>query len=51
MQSEFKVSLVGELKLALGFQIKQMNDGIFLSQENYARDLVKKYGLDNATTT
>ncbi|KAG9450348.1 hypothetical protein H6P81_010313 [Aristolochia fimbriata] len=50
MQEEFEMSLVGELSYFLGFQIKQKNDGIFVSQEKYARNLVKKFGLEDATT-
>ena len=49
MQSEFKMSMVGELTYFLGFQIKQMNDGIFISQSKYAKNMVKKFGLDKAT--
>ncbi|KAG9458830.1 hypothetical protein H6P81_003338 [Aristolochia fimbriata] len=48
MQEEFEMSLVGELSYFLGFQIKQKNDGIFVSQEKYARNLVKKFGLEDA---
>ncbi|TYK27876.1 uncharacterized protein E5676_scaffold384G00590 [Cucumis melo var. makuwa] len=33
MQSEFEMSMVGELSYFLGLQIKQKNDGIFISQE------------------
>ncbi|KAL0560235.1 hypothetical protein IC582_000635 [Cucumis melo] len=31
-----------------GLQIKQKNDGIFISQEKYARNMVKKFGLEQA---
>ncbi|KAK4836323.1 hypothetical protein QYF36_021415 [Acer negundo] len=31
-----------------GLQIKQMHDGIFVSQAKYAKSLVKKFGLENA---
>ncbi|TYK30437.1 F5J5.1 [Cucumis melo var. makuwa] len=33
MQSEFEMSMVGELSCFLGLQIKQKNDSIFISQE------------------
>ncbi|KAK2383145.1 putative mitochondrial protein [Trifolium repens] len=49
MQSEFEMSLVGELTYFLGLQIKQMEDTIFISQSKYARNIVKKFGMDNAT--
>ncbi|KAL0551736.1 hypothetical protein IC582_010825 [Cucumis melo] len=48
MQSEFKMSMVEELSCFLGLQIKQKNDGIFISQEKYARNMVKKFGLEHA---
>jgi hypothetical protein len=35
MQSEFEMSLVGELTYFLGLQIKQMEDSIFISQSKY----------------
>ncbi|KAG9459176.1 hypothetical protein H6P81_003684 [Aristolochia fimbriata] len=48
MQEEFEMSMVGELAYFLGFQIKQRVDGIIISQEKYARNLVKKFGLEDA---
>jgi hypothetical protein len=49
MQSEFEMSLVGELTYFLGLQIKQMEDTIFISQSKYARNVVKKFGMENGT--
>ncbi|GFQ00422.1 uncharacterized mitochondrial protein atmg00810 [Phtheirospermum japonicum] len=37
----------GNLSYFLGFQIKQLDDGIFLFQNKYANNLVKKFGLEN----
>ena len=37
MKTEFEMSMVGELTLFLGFHIRQLKDGIFLSQSNYSR--------------
>ena len=48
MQSEFEMSLVGELTYFLGLQVKQMEDSIFICQIKYASNIVKKFGLDNA---
>ena len=42
------MSMVGELNYFLGLQVKQSNDGIFISQNKYAKNLVKKFGLDLA---
>ena len=48
MKSEFEMSMVGELTFFLGLQFCQLEDGMFISQSKYARDLVKKFGLDSA---
>ncbi|CAJ2654309.1 unnamed protein product [Trifolium pratense] len=49
MQSEFEMSLVGELTYFLGLQVKQMEDTIFISQEKYARNIVKKFGMEGGS--
>jgi hypothetical protein len=48
MSDRFKMSIIGELTFFLGFQIKQVEDGTFISQTKYTRDIVKKFGMDNA---
>ena len=48
MKSEFEMSMVGELYCFLGLQIKQRSDGIFISQEKYAKNIVKKFGLEQS---
>ena len=47
MSEEFEMSMIGELTMFLGFQIKQMKDGIFIHQEKYVRDLLKCFGMEN----
>ena len=47
MQDEFKMSMMGELKFFLRFQIKQTKGGIFLNQSKYVKDLLKRFGLEN----
>ena len=37
MQSEFEMSLLGELKFFLGLEISQLNNGIFISQSKYIK--------------
>ncbi|XP_058725719.1 uncharacterized mitochondrial protein AtMg00810-like [Vicia villosa] len=49
MQYEFEMSLVGELTYFLGLQVKQMDDSIFISQSKYAKNIVKKFGMENAS--
>jgi hypothetical protein len=40
------MSMIGELNYFLGLQVKQTTEGIFISQSKYAKDLVKRFGLD-----
>ncbi|XP_019099668.1 PREDICTED: uncharacterized protein LOC109132493 [Camelina sativa] len=46
MTQEFEMSLVGELKYFPGSQITQSDQGIFISQSTYARQLLKKFQMD-----
>jgi hypothetical protein len=48
MTDRFEMSMMGELKYFLGFQIKQLEDGMLISQTEYTRDLLKKFGMDKA---
>ncbi|KAK2980392.1 hypothetical protein RJ640_014565 [Escallonia rubra] len=48
MRREFEMSMMGELTFFLGLQIKQSKEGIFISQSKYTRELLKRFGLDNA---
>jgi hypothetical protein len=48
MTDMFKMSMMGELKLFLGFQIKQLKNGTFISQTKYTHDLLKKFGMDKS---
>ena len=47
MKKEFEMSMVGELNYLLGLRVKQRKDGIFISKEKYAKNLVKRFGLDS----
>nr|AAP12940.1 transposon protein, putative, CACTA, En/Spm sub-class [Oryza sativa Japonica Group]ABF96438.1 transposon protein, putative, CACTA, En/Spm sub-class [Oryza sativa Japonica Group] len=48
MSREFEMSMVGELSFFLGLQIKQLKDGTFVSQTKYIKDLLKRFGLEDA---
>jgi hypothetical protein len=48
MTDRFEMSMMGELRYFLGFQIKQLEDGMFISQTKYTHDLLKKFGMDKA---
>ncbi|WRX29713.1 Reverse transcriptase [Theobroma cacao] len=45
MQDEFEMSMMCELKFFLGLQIKQNEDEIFISQEKYIQDMLKKVDM------
>jgi hypothetical protein len=42
------MSMMGELKCSLGFQIKQLQEGTFICQTKYIQDILKKFGMKNA---
>ncbi|KAI5677251.1 hypothetical protein M9H77_08201 [Catharanthus roseus] len=48
MQKEFEMSMMGELTYFLGLQIKQTKEGIFINQEKYAKELLKRFDMSNA---
>ena len=50
MQTEFKISIIGELNYFLGLQIHQSDSSIFISQSKYAKNLMKKFGLEFASS-
>lgn len=48
MQTEFEMSMVGELNIFLDLQVKQHDDGLFICQNKYTRNMAKRFVLDNA---
>jgi len=48
MSNEFEMSMMGELNYFLGFSVKQTDNGTFLSQSKYIKDILKKYKMDSA---
>jgi hypothetical protein len=42
------MSMMGELKFFLGFQIKQLKDDMFISETKYTNDVLKKFDMDKA---
>jgi hypothetical protein len=46
MKQEFEMSMIGELNYFFGLQVKQTAEGVFIFQSKYAKDLVKRFGLD-----
>jgi hypothetical protein len=47
MQNEFEMSLLGELSFFLGLQICQRNQGIFISQTKYIREILKRFRMED----
>ncbi|WRX25706.1 Reverse transcriptase [Theobroma cacao] len=47
MQGEFEMSMMVGLKFFLGLKIKQCEDGIFINQEKYTKEVLKKFGVMN----
>jgi hypothetical protein len=46
--NEFEMSMIGELSYFLGLQIKQLKNGTFVSQGKYIKDMLKKFGMEDA---
>nr|GEW28946.1 uncharacterized mitochondrial protein AtMg00810-like [Tanacetum cinerariifolium] len=53
MHEKFQMSSIVELTFFLGLQVKQKQDGIFISQDKYLAEILEKYGftqVKNANT-
>src|SRR4051812_31642403 len=48
MKKKFEMSHMGELNYFLGLQIKQLNNGFFINQSKYAKELLKCFGMENS---
>nr|GEV35514.1 hypothetical protein [Tanacetum cinerariifolium] len=45
MKDKFQMSSMGELTFFLGLQVKQKDDGIFISQDIYVAEISRKFGF------
>jgi hypothetical protein len=45
---KFEMSMMGELNYFLGFQVKQLKEGTFISQTKYTQDLLKRFRMKDA---
>jgi hypothetical protein len=45
LESEFQMSMMGELTFFLGIQVKQMKQGTLVHQAKYTKDLMKKFNM------
>ncbi|GJR12550.1 putative ribonuclease H-like domain-containing protein [Tanacetum coccineum] len=50
MKGEFEMSAMGELTFFLGLQVQQRPDGIFISQDKYVQEILKKFDLECVRT-
>jgi hypothetical protein len=48
MIQKFEMSMMGELKYFLGFQVKQLQEGTFISQIKCTQDILNKFGMRDA---
>ena len=49
MINKFQMSMNRELSYFLGLQVKQVEQGIFIHQERYVKDLLKKYNMEHGS--
>ncbi|GJT07244.1 putative ribonuclease H-like domain-containing protein [Tanacetum coccineum] len=50
MKSRFQMSSMGELTFFLGLQVKQNPNGIFISQDKYVAEILKKFDFASVKT-
>nr|GEX13106.1 uncharacterized mitochondrial protein AtMg00810-like [Tanacetum cinerariifolium] len=50
MHEKFQMSLMGKLTFFLGMQVKQKQDGIFISQDKYVAEILKKFRFSEVKT-
>jgi hypothetical protein len=51
MSREFEMSIMGELQFFLGIQIKQSQEGTFVHQAKYTKDIVRKFKMEDSNAT
>ncbi|GJU03017.1 uncharacterized mitochondrial protein-like protein, partial [Tanacetum coccineum] len=47
MHKKFQMSSIGELTFFLGLQVRQKEDGIFISQDKYVNEILNKFGFSD----
>nr|GEV94088.1 ribonuclease H-like domain-containing protein [Tanacetum cinerariifolium] len=51
MHEKFQMSAMGELNFFFGLQVLQKEDSIFLSQDKYVEDIIKKFGYSDVRSS
>ncbi|KAK1387877.1 hypothetical protein POM88_016055 [Heracleum sosnowskyi] len=49
MRNKYEMSMMGELSFFLGLQVLQKDDGIFICQAKYVKELLKKFNLEDSS--
>nr|GFC27287.1 ribonuclease H-like domain-containing protein [Tanacetum cinerariifolium] len=50
MKDKFQMSSMGELIFCLGLRVKQKKDGIFISQDKYVAEILRRFRLTEGKT-
>ena len=50
MSLEFQMTDIGLMSYYLGLEVKQMEQGIFISQETYTKEILKKFKMFDCNT-
>jgi hypothetical protein len=48
MTAKFEMSMMGEMKFFLGFEIKQLSEGTFINQAKYTQDMLKRFKMNDS---
>ncbi|KAI3815343.1 hypothetical protein L1987_15008 [Smallanthus sonchifolius] len=49
MKSKFEMSVMGELSFILGLQVNQKEDGFFIHQSKYVKDILSRFKMEDCT--
>jgi hypothetical protein len=47
MKSDFKILMIGEMKFFLGLHTTQIEQGIFIAQTKYLKEMLNKFGMED----
>ncbi|KAI3808308.1 hypothetical protein L1987_24257 [Smallanthus sonchifolius] len=50
MKSKFEMSAMGELSFFLGLQVNQKEDGFFIHQSKYVKDILSRFKMEDCTS-
>lgn len=48
LRKEFEMSMFGEIKFFLGLQILQQNEGIYITQSKYIKEVLKTFSMEDS---